>query len=1244
MKVLAIRGRNLASLAHDFAVEFRAEPLASAGLFAITGPTGAGKSTLLDALCLALYGDTPRLTLAGRGNLPEVGSETISATDPRAILRRGAGEGHAEADFVGNDGVEYRARWSVRRARSRGDGRLQTCEMSLQRIADQQPLGGTMSEVKALIAEKIGLGFAQFTRAVLLAQNEFASFLKADDNQRAELLEMLTGSERFAEISRRAWLRAKAESDTLQQLHDRRGDQVPLSEEARAALDADHATATSTLAALDARRLELESCLRWHETWEKAKQGQNAAQSDLDRAIAATSAATARRSSFQTIEAAQEARPLADACQRLDAEAGALARTLADQQQALDAAAIKARDAASALSTATAALAEVEQARAAQAPAIAQARELDARIDAMRPAHTGARKAENDAGAAVAKVDAALRDKQAEQARLEAERAALLSWMQDHEARWKLAEHWPRWDALLAQAGATARELADGANELAALTRTEAARQKARDAALLMQSEQDEAVAKLTARLQQATEQCANFQPEVLAARRTTLESRRQQLATADAIWRDIGTRQLRRESLQARAAACGLASAENSAALKRATELKPRAEQDLQGAERALGLAEATTAASVETMRAALEPDSPCPVCGAREHPYAEHDPGLRAALGALREDVAARRKAVATLNEEIARRGADAANHQRGLREIEDELVPLGESIDAALKSWAALAVAAEIGSLPAGACQDWIENQSAAVTTDLAALSAEEKALRDALLAREQAQKRCDSALREQTKASQTAAAAALEWQQASQSRQARKDTQTNSATRLAALLVDLDPAFPQATWRTDWQAAPANFHAECRRQAEEWTAQQQRAEASSRAQATLSVELAGLGTAQATAASHLAIAQQQFAAIDGELTDKQTALAALLDGRKPNDVDSEWAARIEAARNLVSRQRAEAEEAGRNLVHATAAIHAASSQQQKLATELLAATTRIDDWIAAANAAHPDQAPLDRVTLATLLRHDADWIADERAALRELDLAVSTARAVLDDRRSNREVHETSRPTAETTDALQEQLAAMTAQLGAAKTRLSTHEIDRARDDERRIHTAAIAVEIAVQESRARTWSQLNDLVGSASGQKFRNIAQQLTLDVLLGYANHHLAALARRYRLERIADTLGLLVVDQDMGDELRSVHSLSGGESFLVSLALALGLASLSSQRVKVESLFIDEGFGSLDADTLRIAMEALDGLQAQGRKVGVISHVQEMTERIATQIRVERLNGGKSRLVTMQS
>ncbi len=116
--------------------------------------------------------------------------------------------------------------------------------------------------------------------------------------------------------------------------------------------------------------------------------------------------------------------------------------------------------------------------------------------------------------------------------------------------------------------------------------------------------------------------------------------------------------------------------------------------------------------------------------------------------------------------------------------------------------------------------------------------------------------------------------------------------------------------------------------------------------------------------------------------------------------------------------------------------------------------------------------------------------------------------------------------------------------------------------------------------------------------------------------------------------------ERISESLNLIVVDRDMGDERRSVHSLSGGESFLVSLALALGLASLTSSRLRIESLFIDEGFGSLDPDTLNTAMSALMHLEGQGRKVGVISHVSEMADAIPVQIRVIKGRSGASRIV----
>ncbi len=202
MKILALRGENLAALEAPFDLNFAQPPLKNAGIFAICGPTGSGKSTLLDALCLALYNKTPRLLQANQSRT----QDDLTQQDPRQLLRRGALAGYAEVVFVGQDQGHYRARWKVQKTHA---GAYKKVEMRLNCAQTDQNLGGNLKETLAVIVEKVGLDFEQFRRTVLLAQNDFTAFLKSDPQQKAELLEAITGNQIYSQLSIGAYERQK---------------------------------------------------------------------------------------------------------------------------------------------------------------------------------------------------------------------------------------------------------------------------------------------------------------------------------------------------------------------------------------------------------------------------------------------------------------------------------------------------------------------------------------------------------------------------------------------------------------------------------------------------------------------------------------------------------------------------------------------------------------------------------------------------------------------------------------------------------------------------------------------------------------------------------------------------------------------------------------------------------------------------------------------------------------------------
>jgi exonuclease SbcC len=214
----------------------------------------------------------------------------------------------------------------------------------------------------------------------------------------------------------------------------------------------------------------------------------------------------------------------------------------------------------------------------------------------------------------------------------------------------------------------------------------------------------------------------------------------------------------------------------------------------------------------------------------------------------------------------------------------------------------------------------------------------------------------------------------------------------------------------------------------------------------------------------------------------------------------------------------------------------------------------------------------------------------------------------------------------------------------ELEANTKKLGEAfatkRTELGSLEQQIKSDDDARKRREAGGAELQAAEAEALRWGRLKELIGSADGAKFSRFAQSLTLRQLIGLANEHLKVLAERYRLMAApGDELDLRIVDLYQANVDRPMESLSGGESFLASLALALGLSELASRHHPIDSLFIDEGFGTLDSETLEIALSALENLRSRGKTIGLISHVELLKERLATQVRVLRGPGGTSRI-----
>ncbi|MBI3890081.1 MAG: AAA family ATPase [Candidatus Wallbacteria bacterium] len=1208
MRILAIRGENLASLEGRFEVALDQPPLANSGLFAITGPTGAGKTTLLDALCLALFHTTPRLAAHKGAPLSAPEEAELLSNNPKTLLRRGSVSGFAEVEFQGVDGKRYRARWSVRRARGKAGGAPQDPQAELREIASGGILGRTRTEVLDEIETRLGLSFPQFRRSVLLAQGEFAAFLHAQPPQRAELLERVTGTEVFGDLSKAAHFRAKTESEALDELTDALGRLHVLPDHERAALAERTDSLGQVLGAAQARLEEAARVRHWHTERAKLLAGERQAERALVDASAALERAGPLAAQLEAVVAAQPLRNIFDRADRASAEAGRAreaasaatleATTAASQAQVAAAAHRAAADRVSAAER------RAEQAR----PEIALAREVDTLARSGEEQLSELRARLSTAERSVVEADAAASGLEAALTVLEGQRSDAASWLAARENLRPLATQWTRWRSQVLQFGELSRRTAGVAGALAGLASTEAAARRAvlddaaREDRELLARDQERA------RADRARQESDRVDRAALRREREALASRRDALSALAAAAAQAAQLADERSGLETAMAAAE--SGSRAAALSRDSHRAELVELEtrLEEARRSRDLAR--SARDLDSHRASLRDGEPCPLCGSLEHPWRGLSSPLEGLLAEAENrvrELGSRRDALLQLEASASR--LDESQRREALR-LETERERLATVTDGLQGDWTRFSPLAG-GPLPplAGA-----PSSSRAAGALLAGVEASLESLKTS-------QSIADALAQHARRAADLAGSAVSE---------ARRE-QASTMQACERCIAELEPILavrPDA--RSDLAADPARFLDDCEREVRSLENHERSLADATRALERSRPEADRARSSAAALAAESAQLSQQHARASEALEVLRARRAGLLGGATADDVEARLSAEQRQSLTALDVAREEARKA-----ESTREVALARQSDANL-SESLAAGRRDLAEAALAEALAAGGLSLDAAR--QLLSFDGRWQKHRRAELAAFEQACQRAAAVLAERRGARLIHEAELPLeagAEEAERLFRE-----AETAAHVARDAYHGSKAELDIDTNNRQAAVQLSPQLETQRASfdRWKRLSDVIGSESGAKFRAFAQSLTLDLLLAHANRHLQELARRYRLMRVARRdLDLQVVDLEMGEEVRSVHSLSGGESFLVSLALALGLASLSARDATVESLFIDEGLGSLDQETLEIALATLDSLQATGRQVGLISHVPGLAERIGAQVRVTPRGNGKS-------
>ncbi len=1238
MRILVIRGKNLASLADDFEVLLEEGVLQNVGLFAITGPTGAGKSTILDALCLALYDQIPRLPEGhgvAIGHKEEDEAIRVKSHDVSSILRRGTASAYAEVDFIGQDKHTYRARWEISRARGKVNGRLQAQKISLQDLHSAEKIGQGKKDTQQEIIQRLGLNFDQFRRSALLAQGDFAAFLKAKKDERSSLLEKITGTDIYSELSIAAFERAKQEKSHLDHLLEKLADKTPLTADTRAELEQEKQLLAKQLTALLQNLKDKQKIIVWYNAQVLLKKEQQAMQEKAQLAQQQWDADVANRTLLQQVEQAQPLRLLLQIEKNLQQEWQESSEQLSENQSVLAQYQHSLSIITKRVTGLHQAFIDLKQSHSDAQPLLIAARKLDTQIDASQSSLSllgTTTAAQQEKWQSAYRAQAVFIQQKIQQ---ENDLQHIRIWQEQHGNIQQLANEWGRWEAQI-KAYITLDQECQQEQKIHAKVQADIS---------CLQSQLKKLrsnISKTLIEKNRLIESLELLEKKVLALPLMQLHQQKSQL---DGELETINSTLLLAEKslteqtlLQQHQTELITAESLIKTAYEKIKHLDRQqviCHIQCQEAQQALSLMTAASAKTAVDLRALLKEQQPCPVCGSQQHPW-------EAMLQPVQQPVFEQQSRVAALQAEKEQLIKDLTDLHSLIKQTEKSLA---ESVTCI----------AESKSLQTHLLQQWsqIVVANKPVWTDIRAatvidLTAQSQALKveytkvkqqesQALKQQEKLNElRIQTEKLQQLYATQTAEIAELDKNVAAQTsgfRAKNESLQRLEIERNNILLMLNTPLQKIENWCDQLTQATNSFLQKMTTAVNLWH----------------------------TKSTQLADIQQQLQQIEKQL------LAAETEKNHQHQLYTQYQQNLEQQTQQYQDLKAQrkqyfkgisandyAASIDSQLQQAEACAQQAESERIMLNTDIKSCASTIEHWqkeqqrrvdkkIIAEQALLTElqKQRLSKQALLQLLTKDLAWIEAQKVTNQTLSKALQEYQVALSVKTESLQSHEINSPQESEENALG-QLKSLIELQEKLTLEMDNNSFILRSDDEKIRAGALLQQQLQVQQQCWEQWESLNELIGSSNGHKFRIFAQGLTLETLLTYTNRHLQEFARRYYLQRVPGSdLELQVIDRDMADEVRSVHSLSGGESFLVSLALALGLASLSSNKTQVESLFIDEGFGSLDQETLDVAIASLDTLQALGRKVGVISHVAVLVERIGVQVVVEKLGGGQSKVTT---